>query len=123
MANLVGSGLEPRAITGARLLSDPTVTFETLGAGQSVTAKYRLLSQKDWSGHVQLVSGDSSNGADSLTTGIDERGVPLAPTPSCSPKATDHLPPSLVAAAQRVLGQAFSIATHRPKRCPQACGS
>jgi hypothetical protein len=65
-------------------------------------------------------TGDAlSGGGIRLTTGIGERGVPLAPNAIVLPKATGNLPSSLVAAAQRVLGQAFSIATAPAEALPQ----
>ena len=46
-----------------------------------------------------------------LRTGVGERGEPLAPNAIVLPKTADALPDDLIFAAQRVLGQAFSIAT------------
>ncbi len=118
-AQLVTVGLEPRAITGAQLLSDAAVTFDTVAPGQAVTARFRLLAQK--TGHVTFSSftGEAGTGGGiQLSTGVDERGVPLAPNAIVLPKTTEHLPPALVAAAQRVLGQAFSIATAPAESIP-----
>lgn len=119
IANLVSVGLEPRAISGAQLLSDPTVTFETLAPGQAVTAKFRLVAQKTGSVTFSSFTGEASSGGGiQLTTGIDERGVALAPNAIVLPKSADQLPASLVTAAQRVLGQAFSIATAPAEALP-----
>jgi hypothetical protein len=46
-----------------------------------------------------------------LRTGIGERGIALAPNSIVLPDDVEHLPMPLIVAAQRVLGQAFSIAT------------
>ena len=50
------------------------------------------------------------DGAFLLTTGIGERGIRLAPNIILLPREAGFLPPDLVTAAQRVLGQALSIA-------------
>src|SRR5256885_9392428 len=47
----------------------------------------------------------------SLHAGIDERGVALSPDSIGMPDFVTNLPPALVDAANRVLGQALSIAT------------
>ncbi len=60
----------------------------------------------------------AAGGGIQLTTGVDERGVPLAPNAIVLPKSADSLPPNLVTAAQRVLGQAFSIATAPAEALP-----
>lgn len=110
IANLATVGLDPFAIFGAELLSDPQVRFETIRPGESVVAKFRLRSQRTGEVTFSSFTGDVA-GDIRLTTGVDERGVPLAPNAIVLPRAADYLPSSLVLAAQRVLGQAFSIAT------------
>jgi hypothetical protein len=110
IANLATVGLDPFAISGAELLSDPLVRFETIRPGESVVAKFRLRSQRTGEVTFSSFTGDVA-GDIRLTTGVDERGVPLAPNAIVLPRAADALPASLVLAAQRVLGQAFSIAT------------
>jgi len=112
VANLVSVNLDPLSISGAELLSEPAITFETIAAGQSATARFRLRAQQ--TGEVTFTSftGDAAQGGGvRLFTGVGERNVALAPNSIVLPKTTDALPPGLVAAAQRVLGQAFSIAT------------
>jgi hypothetical protein len=119
-ANLVTIDLDPRGISGARLVSDSAVSFNTIPAGQSVTAKFSLIAQQTGEVTASSFTGDAlSGGGIRLTTGVGERGVPLAPNAIVLPKATGNLPASLVAAAQRVLGQAFSIATAPAEALPQ----
>ncbi len=117
VANLVSVNLDPLGISGAQLISDPTVSFESLPAGQAVTAKFRLVAQQTGEVTASSFTGEADGGI-RLFTGVGERGVPLAPNAIVLPKTTDALPASLVAAAQRVLGQAFSIATAPAEALP-----
>jgi hypothetical protein len=118
-ANLVTIDLDPRGISGAQLVSDSAVRFETIPSGQSVTAKFSLIAQQTGEVTASSFTGDAlSGGGIRLTTGVGERGVPLAPNAIVLPKATSNLPASLVAAAQRLLGQAFSIATAPAEALP-----
>ena len=111
-ANLVSISLDRRSISGARLTSDETVRFDAIPAGQSVTAKFSLVSET--TGYVsfsQFTRDPGLSGSFQLRTGVGERGVPLAPNAIVLPATAGALPPGLVNAALRVLGQAFSIAT------------
>lgn len=119
VANLVSVNLDPLSISGAQLLSDPTITFESIGAGQSATAKYTLRAQQTGEVTFSSFTGEVANGGGiRLFTGIGERNVPLSPNAIVLPRTTEALPASLVAAAQRVLGQAFSIATSPAEALP-----
>jgi hypothetical protein len=117
-ANLVRVNLEPLGISGAQLLTDPMVEFETIAPGQAVTARFRLLSQRTGEVTFSSFTGEAAGGI-RLTTGVDERGAPLAPNAIVLPASAAHLPSSLVVAAQRVLGQAFSIATAPAQALPE----
>lgn len=110
VANLTTVSLDPFAIFGAELLSDPQVRFETIRSGESMVARFRLRSQRTGEVIFSSFTGDVA-GDIRLTAGVDERGVPLAPNAIVLPRVVDHLPAALVLAAQRVLGQALSIAT------------
>lgn len=116
-ANLVSVNLDPLGISGAQLISDPGVAFDTVPPGQSVTAKFRLLAQQTGDVTASSFTGEADGGI-RLFTGVGERGVPLAPNAIVLPVSTNFLPASLVAAAQRVLGQAFSIATAPAEALP-----
>jgi hypothetical protein len=117
VANLVSVNLDPLGISGAQLVSDPTVSFDTLAPGQAVTAKFRLIAQQTGEVTASSFTGEADGGI-RLFTGVGERGVPLAPNAIVLPSSTDALPDTLVAAAQRVLGQAFSIATAPAEALP-----
>lgn len=119
VANLVSVNLDSRSISGARLSSDETVLFDTIAAGQSATAKFTLVSQQ--TGDVTFSSFTSDPGLSGriqLRTGVGERDIPLSPNAIVLPRTTEALPSSLVDAAQRVLGQALSIATAPPEALP-----
>lgn len=117
VGNLVSVSLDPFAISGAQLISPERVSFETIGAGQAATAKFTLIAQQTGEVTFSSFTGDVA-GDIRLVTGVGERGIPLAPNAIVLPKTTDALPPALVAAAQRVLGQAYSIATAPAEALP-----
>ena len=119
VANLVSVNLDRRSVSGAQLASDETVEFPTIAPGQSATARFTLVSQQ--TGEVTFSSFTSDPGLTGrfqLRTGIGERGIPLAPNAIVLPRTVDGLPDTLVAAAQRVLGQAFSISTAPAEALP-----
>ncbi len=112
MANLVSVSLYPRGITGAELLSEPSATFPTIAPGDSATASFRLVARRTGTVDYSFLETDSNlAGAFELRTGIGERGITLSGATIVLPPTVGFLPSPLVAAAQRVLGQAFSIAT------------
>lgn len=79
--NLVSVTLDRRAVNGGILLSEETVTFETLGPGESGTARFRVLAQATGAvtfSQVTAEPGVTSNFV--LHAGVDERGVPLSPS-------------------------------------------
>ena len=114
-ANLVQVTLNKNSISGARLEDEgqQTVELGTILPGQSVTATFRMRSLR--TGAVSFsnltTSDDSVVGRFRLSMGVDERGVALSPDTIALPDAVNGLPPELLAAANRVLGQALSVAT------------
>ena len=118
-ANLVSVNLDPHGISGAELTSDQSVTFDSIAPGQAATARFTLVARRTGEVTFSSFTGEAAAGGGiQLTTGVDERGVPLAPNAIVLPKSAGSLPPSLVTAAQRVLGQAFSIATAPAEALP-----
>jgi len=114
-ANLVHVTLNKNSISGARL-EDETQQIVELGTilpGQTATATFRLRSLR--TGSVSFsnltTSDDSVVGRFRLSMGVDERGVALSPDTIAMPDFVYRLPPDLLFAANRVLGQALSIAT------------
>ena len=81
-----------------------------------------ILVARTVTGDVTFTSftGDAAlGGGIRLETGVDERGVPLAANAIVLPRSVDFLPASLIVAAQRVLGQAFSVATAPAEALPE----
>jgi hypothetical protein len=110
--NLVSVNLDPRAVSGAELLSEATVQFDTIASGQAATARFQLLAQRTGAVTFSQVTTEPGITANfTLHTGIDERGVPLSPRALVLPKEINQLPDALITASQRVLGQAYSVAT------------
>ncbi len=114
-ANLVQVTLNKNSISGARLEDETQQTVE-LGAlqpGESKTATFRMRSLRN--GAVSFsnltTSDDSVVGRFRLSMGVDERGVALSPDTLAMPDQVNSLPPGLLFAANRVLGQALSLAT------------
>jgi len=112
-ANLVSVALNRLAISGAVLLSDEKVELGNLAPGESATATFRFRSQRTGSVYFSnlTTSDDSVRGRLQLFAGVDERGVALSPDSIGYPDWVTALPPELFAAANRVLGQALSVAT------------
>ncbi len=111
-ANLVNVTLNNNSISGGILESDETVELGTILPGQTATATFRIRSQR--TGAITFsnitTSDDSLVGRFRLHAGVDERGVALSPDTLVLPNFVDELPADLLAAANRVLGQALSVA-------------
>ncbi len=112
-ANLVSVTLNRNSISGGILESEETVQLGTILPGQTGTARYHIRSQR--TGAISFsnltTSDDSVVGRFRLQMGIDERGVALSADSIGMPDFANSLPTNLVAAANRVLGQALSVAT------------
>ncbi len=114
-ANRVRITLPKSSLSGAVFEGDqqPTVELGDLLPGQTGTARFRLRAQR--TGSIKFsnltTSDDASRGAFVLTMGVDERGVALSPDTLLLPDLVTNLPPSLRIAADRMLGQAISVAT------------
>ncbi len=113
VANLVSVSLNNLNVSGSVLQSDERVEFPTLRPGETVTARFRFLAQRTGSISFSNIttSDDSLVGRFRLTTGVDERGVTLSRNTVVLPDYVNELPPEVVSAANRVLGQALSAST------------
>jgi hypothetical protein len=113
VANLVSVELNENNISGGVLETGSRVELGTIAPGETKTATFRIRSQK--TGAITFsnltTSDDSVVGRFRLKTGVDERGVALSSDTLLLPDFIDALPPDLLAAAQRVLGQALSTNT------------
>ncbi len=114
-ANLLSVTLNGNSISGAVLAPGQaqTVGLGTLQPGQSATATFNLISER--TGAVEFsnlsTSDDSTVGRFRLSMAVDAEGVALSPDSLALPDYVNNLPTNLLAAANRVLGQALSIAT------------
>ncbi|MGV3773859.1 MAG: hypothetical protein ACO1QB_13230, partial [Verrucomicrobiales bacterium] len=114
-ANRVRITLPKSSLSGVIFEGDqqPTVELGDLAPGESGTARYKLRAQR--TGEIKFsnltTSDDASRGAFVLTMGVDERGVTLSPETILLPDLVTNLPAGIRIAADRVLGQAISIAT------------
>jgi hypothetical protein len=113
VANLTSITLNALNVSGGLLLSPERVELGTIRPGETATASYRVLAQR--TGAISFsnitTSDDSLVGRFRLRIGVDERGVALNPNTLVLPDLVDSLPPEVVAAANRVLGQALSAGT------------
>ncbi|HKC10849.1 MAG TPA: hypothetical protein VKI41_02200, partial [Vicinamibacteria bacterium] len=113
LANDLHVSLDSGAVSGVKLLSDPSQAIATLKPGDSTTLEFDFLSQKTGqvvASYLHLTTQDGSTGELKFTLGIGERGIPLSPDTLVLPAAIDSLPTDVVDAAMRVLGQAWSVA-------------
>ena len=114
-ANQVSVTLPSSSLSGAVFEGDqqPTVFLGDIPPGQSATARYRMRSQR--TGSIRFsnltVGDDASTGRFLLTMGVDERGVALSGDTIGLPGLVTNLPPGIRRAADRMLGQALSLAT------------
>lgn len=112
IANQVSVTLPASAVSGARLESEETVLVGDIAPGETATASFDLRSLKTGSiTFSNFISDENVVGRFRLRTGVDERGVVLSPDSIGYPDYVNDLPDVLLAAAERVLGQALSIAT------------
>ncbi|HET6407449.1 MAG TPA: Ig-like domain-containing protein, partial [Chthoniobacteraceae bacterium] len=113
IANLVQITLNSASVSGGVLESEETVILGTILPGETATAKFRIRAQR--TGAITFSNLTTSDeglvGRFRLRVGVDERGVPLSPDTLLMPEFVNSLPDSLINAANRVLGQALSIAT------------
>lgn len=112
-ANQVSVTLNGASLSGGVLESEETVSLGNIAPGQTATATWRVRAQRTGAiSFSNLTTGDNSvQGRFRLRMGIDERGVALSPDTLAMPDFATNLPPTVLAAANRVLGQALSVAT------------
>ena len=111
-ANLVSVSLEKSAISGGVLTSPSTVELGSIGPGESATATFDINpTQTGAIRFTHLAGSDKVNGRFVFSLGVDEAGVPLSPDAIGYPDLVYELPPELLAAADRLLGQALGTAT------------
>lgn len=113
LANDVQVTLDGARMSGARLVGDATKSIDTLQPRDSRMLEFDFVAERTGqvvATYLNLETEDGSTGRLKFTLAIGERGIPLSPDTLVLPVAVDYLPDSVVAAAMRVLGQAWSIA-------------
>jgi hypothetical protein len=108
--------LDGARLSGARLVSGATRTIDELLPGDAATLEYRFTSLVTGEVVASYLRFDTSGGVNvtgrlSFMLGVGERRVAMSPDTLILPTSVDALPSSLVRAAMRVLGQAWSAAT------------
>src|SRR5882724_4194731 len=91
-ANLVTLSLLPRSISGAVLQSSDTVQLDTIAAGDSATATFRLLAQQTGTVTSTSFTSDGIPGKFELTTAVGALGIPMSPNTLVLPPVADTLP-------------------------------
>lgn len=112
-ANFVSVTLPRGSISGGELMTAEKIELGTIKPGETKTAKYRIRAKR--TGCVTFsnltTSEDSIIGRFKLRLGVDDRGVELSPDTIGYPDYVDRLPTEVFDAANRVIGQALSVAT------------
>lgn len=112
VANDVTVSLDASRMSGLELVGPQTAHIDTLRSGDARTIEFKFLSQRTGKVVATYLNFDAgASGSDNLkfTLGVGERGIALSPDTLVLPAAADALPPSVLSAAMRVLGQAWSI--------------
>jgi hypothetical protein len=115
-ANNVTVTLPEGSTSGAKFVGTLPPVIPTIGPGESKTFDLQYLSQRTGQVVASYLRFDTEGGQQQptgslhLSVGIGERGVPLSPDTLVLPTAVDELPATVVEAAMRVLGQAWSVA-------------
>ena len=113
IGNDVSMTLDSSRISGLLLEGDPAKHIDTLKPGDAKTLEFGFVAQRTGKVVATYLKFDTASGATGdlkFTIGVGERNVPLSPDTLVLPASTDLLPPTVVDAAMRVLGQAWSIA-------------
>ena len=119
-ANLVSLTMPATQLTGTSLLSDETVSWETIEPGESVTAKFHMQANETGKIRASAFEADGNvSGRFVLSVGVGEQGIPLSPDTLVLPEWAYSLPNELINASLILLGEAYSIATTPPGGLPE----
>jgi hypothetical protein len=113
-ANLVTLTLNEASLSGVVFADGQagSVSLGTLEPGESATAEYRFIAKRTgWVALSNLTGDEGISGRFDFTMGVDERQVALSSSSIGYPEWINELPSSFRSAADRVLGQALSVAT------------
>ena len=113
-ANLLNVTIDELALSGAELQSAAEQAVPELLPGDAKTFEYEFKSSRTGqvvASYLRFDAGaDVTGGSLRFKLAVGERGVALSPDTLVLPTAVDALPPTVVRAAMRVLGQAWSVA-------------
>lgn len=112
-ANDVHLTLDASRMSGARLVSDATQVVPAIGPRDSKTLEYTFVAERTGQVVATYLRFDTANGSSGdlrFTMSVGERGIALSPDTLVLPADVDNLPQTVIEAAMRVLGQAWSIA-------------
>jgi hypothetical protein len=111
-ANLVSLTMPASRLIGTSILSEETVSFETIEPAESETAKFRMLSLETGRVRASAFAAEGNvTGKFVLTAGVGEQGIPLSPDTLTLPGYAYLLPEEITNTCLELLGQAYSIAT------------
>lgn len=118
-ANLVSLTMPASRLVGTQLLSEESVSFETIAPGESQVATYHMLSLETGEVNASAFAAEGNvTGIFELRAGVGEKGIPLSPDTLRLPGYAYYLPGGVVDYSQRLLGEAYSIATTPPGGLP-----
>ncbi len=114
IANRIDVSFDHRALSGLELVAGAPASqrIETLQPGELATLAYNFKALRTGQVVASYLRFDGESAVDGsvhFTLGVAD-GVPLSPDTLVLPASVDALEPSIVRAAMRVLGQAWSIA-------------
>ncbi len=118
-ANFVTLALDANNVSGARLVGEPSRSFDEIAPSDSVTASFDLVAAR--TGRITAATLDADEqvaGRFQLKTAVGEFGIPLSPDSLVLPKEANALPKDLREAALGLLGRAWAVATAPPAAVP-----
>jgi hypothetical protein len=121
IANDVQVTLDASRVAGATLVGDATQHIDTLRTHDAHTLEFKFVSQRTGqvvATYLNLDTSTAGSGNLKFSLGVGERGVALSPDTLVLPTSVSSLPASVVDAAMRVLGQAWSIANAAANTLP-----
>ncbi len=113
IGNDVTVTIDASRLSGATLVGSATQQIDTLRTGDARTVSFDFIAGKTGkvvASYLHFDPGAAASGDLKFALAVDERGVALSPDTLVLPTSVDKLPPDVVDAAMRVLGQAWSNA-------------
>ena len=120
IGNDVSMTLDSSSMSGLRLIGDARMSIDTLMPGDAKTLVFDFVAERTGAVVATYLrfEGEGGTGDIAFRVGVGERNVPLSPDTLVLPSQAELLPPAVLAAAMRVLGQAWSVANTPPNLLP-----